>query len=91
MHTHVRRSLLRPGDPDRVGLVESGIGPEQEMTEAAVLHEISEAATLGAKVFFLDASWYTDTRRLVLDRRRLASRRSLPPADWIRSATDAAN
>lgn len=60
MHTHVRLSLGHR-DTARIGLVESGIGPEQEMTNAAVLHEIEAAAALGAEVFFLDASWYTNT------------------------------
>ncbi|GGL99501.1 alpha-galactosidase [Nakamurella endophytica] len=58
MHRHVRR--VRGARPaGRTGLVESGIGPEQEMTARAVLHEIDAAADLGAEVFFLDAGWYT--------------------------------
>lgn len=59
MHRHVRRSVPQR-DPARIGLVESGIGPEQEMSSEAILHELEVAASLGAEVFFLDASWYTE-------------------------------
>jgi alpha-galactosidase len=59
MHTHVRRSVLRPQPRGRGGWVESGIGPEVEITPEAVHAQIDRAAALGAEVFFIDASWYT--------------------------------
>ncbi|MDQ3700826.1 MAG: alpha-galactosidase, partial [Chloroflexota bacterium] len=58
MHDHLRNSVLWPPAPGRSGLVESGIGPEQELTYEAVAHEMDTAAAIGAEVFFLDASWY---------------------------------
>ena len=58
MHGHLRRSVLWPPVPERTGLVESGIGPEQEITYEAVFHELDTAAAIGAEVFFIDASWY---------------------------------
>ena len=58
MHDHTRRSVLRR-DPARFGLIESAIGPELELNHERVLHELEEAAAIGADVFFIDASWYT--------------------------------
>ncbi len=54
MHDHLRQSVL--GVP--AGLVESGVGPEQEITPEIVFHEIETAASFGAELFFIDASWY---------------------------------
>lgn len=54
MHDHLRQSVL--GIP--AGLVESGVGPEQEITPALVFHEMETAASFGAELFFIDASWY---------------------------------
>lgn len=62
MHEHLRQSVLRPRPADRAGLVESGIGPEQEITPDLVWHEIDVAASFGAEVFFIDASWYAPPR-----------------------------
>ena len=59
LHDHTRRSVFRPYAPGRSGLITSGIGPEMEVTEAAVLHEMDMAAALGVELFILDASWYT--------------------------------
>jgi len=60
MHDHLRQSVLRPPARGRTGgLVESGIGPEVEITPAGVHAQIDRAAALGAEVFFIDASWYT--------------------------------
>ena len=42
----------------RGGWVESGIGPEVEITTEYVYHQIDSAAAVGAEVFFIDASWY---------------------------------
>ena len=39
--------------------VESGIGPEIEITPEQVYNSIEAAAEVGAEVFFIDASWYT--------------------------------
>ena len=58
MHTHLRRSVFLPQVVGRGGLVESGIGPEVEITAEQVNHSIDEAAEIGAEVFFIDASWY---------------------------------
>jgi len=59
MHMHVRRSVFRPPARGRGGWVESGIGPELEITPEGVHGQIDRAAALGAEVFFIDASWYT--------------------------------
>ena len=58
MHTHVRRSVLMPPARGQRGWIESGIGPELEITVEQVNHSIDEAAEVGAEVFFIDASWY---------------------------------
>lgn len=58
MHAHVRRSVLMPQPRGRGGWVESGIGPEIEITAEQVFHAIDAAADFGAEVFFVDASWY---------------------------------
>jgi len=59
MHRHLRRSVFRPQARGRGGWVESGIGPEVEITPAAAHTQIDTAAAIGAEVFFIDASWYT--------------------------------
>jgi alpha-galactosidase len=58
MHTHLRRSVFPPQSRGRGGWIESGIGPEVEITAAGVNHAIDAAASIGAEVFFIDASWY---------------------------------
>jgi len=58
MHDHLRRSVFMPQARGRGGWIESGIGPEIEITEAQVVHAIDLAAEAGAEVFFIDASWY---------------------------------
>lgn len=58
MHDHLRRSVFAPQPRGRGGWIESGIGPEIEITAEHVLHQIESAATFGAEVFFIDASWY---------------------------------
>jgi alpha-galactosidase len=58
MHTHLRRSVFLPQTRGRGGLLETGIGPELEITPEQVNHAIDEAIELGAEVFFIDASWY---------------------------------
>ncbi|MBU6361214.1 MAG: alpha-galactosidase [Chloroflexi bacterium] len=58
MHTHLRRSVFMPQPRGRGGWIESGIGPEVEITSEYVLHSIDAAADFGAEVFFIDASWY---------------------------------
>jgi alpha-galactosidase len=59
LHTHLRRSVFPPQSRGRGGWIESGIGPEIEVTPEEVNHSIDVAAELGAEVFFIDASWYT--------------------------------
>ncbi|MFN8442962.1 MAG: alpha-galactosidase [Caldilineaceae bacterium] len=58
MHDHLRRSVFAPQPRGRGGWIESGIGPEVEITAEHVFHQIDSAATFGAEVFFIDASWY---------------------------------
>ncbi|MCX6018939.1 MAG: hypothetical protein NTZ50_10645 [Chloroflexi bacterium] len=60
MHDHVRRSVLLPPARGREvgGWIESGIGPEVEITPEYVMHNIDAAADIGVEVFFIDASWY---------------------------------
>ena len=58
MHDHLRRSVFLPQARGRGGWIESGIGPEIEITADAVHHAITNAAAMGAEVFFIDASWY---------------------------------
>jgi alpha-galactosidase len=59
MHDHLRTSVFLPQPRGRGGWVESGIGPEIEITPEQVVHAIDTAAQAGAEVFFIDASWYT--------------------------------
>lgn len=58
MHEHLRRSVFMSQPRGRGGWVESGIGPEVEITVEQVNHAIDAAADIGAEVFFIDASWY---------------------------------
>ena len=58
MHDHLRKSVFMPQPRGRGGWVESGLGPEVEITPEQVMHAIDVAAELGAEVFFVDASWY---------------------------------
>jgi alpha-galactosidase len=58
MHTHLRRSVFLPEARGRAAWVESGIGPELEITPEQLNHSIDVAAAGGAEVFFIDASWY---------------------------------
>ncbi len=58
MHNHLRRSVFMPQPRGRGGWVESGIGPEIEITVDQVNHAIDVAGEVGAEVFFIDASWY---------------------------------
>jgi alpha-galactosidase len=58
MHMHLRRSVFMPEARGRAAWVESGIGPEVEITPAQVNHAIDVAADVGAEIFFIDASWY---------------------------------
>jgi hypothetical protein len=51
MHDHLRRSVFLPQPRGHGGWVESGIGPEQEITPERVLYEIDTASLLGAEIF----------------------------------------
>ncbi len=62
MHEHLRKSVFLPQARGRGGWVESGIGPEIEITAEEVVHAIDCAAECGAEVFFVDASWYAEPR-----------------------------
>ncbi len=58
MHTHLRQSVFMPPARGQRGWIESGIGPELEITAEQVIHAIDAAIEVGAEVFFIDASWY---------------------------------
>lgn len=58
MHDHLRASVLRPQARSHGGWLESGIGPELEITQEEVIHAIDQAAEFGAEIFYIDASWY---------------------------------
>jgi alpha-galactosidase len=58
MHTHLRRSVLMAPARGQRSWIESGIGPELEITTEQVNHAIDVAAKVGAEIFFIDASWY---------------------------------
>jgi len=62
MHDHLRRSVFMPQPRGRGGWIESGIGPEIEITAEDVVHALDAAAEVGAEVFFIDASWYAPPR-----------------------------
>jgi alpha-galactosidase len=62
MHAHLRAGVLTPQPRGRGGWIESGIGPEIEITPAEVIFAIDAAADVGAEVFFIDASWYAAPR-----------------------------
>lgn len=62
MHTHIRRSVMLEQPDHHGGWVESGIGPEVEITTEQVNNAIDEAALVGAEVFFIDASWSSPPR-----------------------------
>ncbi len=63
MHTHLRRSVFMPQPRGRGGWIESGIGPEIEMTPEQIHHAIDVAGDLGAEVFFIDAGWYAPANK----------------------------
>ncbi len=58
MHDHLRKSVFLPQARGRGGWIETGIGPEVEITVDGVWHAIENGAKAGAEVFFIDASWY---------------------------------
>lgn len=58
MHAHLRRSVFMAPARGRRSWIESGIGPELEITTEQVNHAIDVASKVGAEVFFIDASWY---------------------------------
>ncbi|MFA6109813.1 MAG: alpha-galactosidase [Candidatus Latescibacterota bacterium] len=62
MHGHLRRSVFLAQPRGRGGWVESGIGPEVEITVDWVNRAIDAAGEIGAEVFFIDASWYAPPR-----------------------------
>ena len=58
MHDHLRQSVFLPQPRGHGGWIESGIGPEIEITVDQVYNAIEAAAKVGVEVFFVDASWY---------------------------------
>ncbi|MFA6291981.1 MAG: alpha-galactosidase, partial [Victivallales bacterium] len=63
MHAHMRRSVFMPQPRGRGGWIESGIGPEIEMTPEQIVHAINVAGEVGAEVFFIDAGWYAPANK----------------------------
>ena len=59
MHDHLRQSVMMPQARGHGEWVESGIGPEIEITPEQVFNAIEAASQAGAEVFFIDASWYS--------------------------------
>ncbi len=57
MNDHLR---LWSSPYPKEGLLETGIGPESDMSQEMVLKAIDTAKDLGADVFFIDASWYAE-------------------------------
>ena len=43
---------------EKTGVLESGIGPEVDMSQEMVLAAVDRAADFGAELFYLDAAWY---------------------------------
>jgi alpha-galactosidase len=62
MHEHMRRTVFMPPARGHGCWIETGIGPEVEITEEAVHNAIAVGGTFGAEVFFIDASWYAAPR-----------------------------
>jgi len=62
MHDHVRLSVMMPQARGRGGWVESGVGPEVEITSELVMQLIEASASVGTELFFIDASWYAPPR-----------------------------
>lgn len=60
MHDHIRTTYLPPQPRGRGCWVETGIGPEFELTPEIVHHVIDIAGQTGAEIFWIDASWYSD-------------------------------
>ena len=58
MNDHVRKSVLCRPDDAEFDLIETGIGPENDMSREATLKAVDTAADIGSEVFFIDAGWY---------------------------------
>ncbi|MHB1296293.1 MAG: alpha-galactosidase, partial [Anaerolineae bacterium] len=58
LHDHLRASVLFDPPQGRGFLVESAIGPEQEITPEITMHDLELCADLGCELFWVDASWY---------------------------------
>lgn len=63
MHEHVRKSVMLPPTKGVTGWIETGIGPEYDMSRESTLYAIDLAAAYGSEVFFIDAAWYAPPRR----------------------------
>ena len=63
MHDHLRKSVFMPQPRGRGGWIESGIGPEVEITVEAAMHAIDTAANFGAEVFFVESGYCGATMR----------------------------
>ena len=78
MHEHLRSSVFMPQARGHGGWIESGIGPELEITPEEVMHAIDVAADIGVEVFFIDAGWYMRPPRPG----------DVKPPDWWTTAGD---
>ena len=61
MHEHIR--ALMPPTRERTGWIETGIGPEYDMSRESTLDAVALAERYGSEVFFIDAGWYTPPGR----------------------------
>ncbi|MHB0857220.1 MAG: glycoside hydrolase family 36 protein, partial [Anaerolineae bacterium] len=62
LHDHLRASVLFQPPEGRGFVVESAIGPEQEITPEIAMHDLELCADLGCELFWVDASWYAPPR-----------------------------
>ena len=63
MHDHIRESVMLPPTKGLTGWIETGIGPEYDMSRESTLYAIDLAASYGSEVFFVDAAWYAPPRQ----------------------------
>lgn len=59
MNRHIRRSVLVSPSP-LFAPMRSGLGPEMDMRQAAVLRQIDTNAKLEMDAFVIDAAWYSE-------------------------------
>ena len=63
MHEHIRQSVMLPPTRGVTGWIETGIGPEYDMSRESTLYAIDLAAAYGSEIFFIDAAWYAPPKQ----------------------------